>query len=277
MKLRSLLFVPGDRPERFEKAANSGADAIIVDLEDSVSLANKTSARSAVAAYLTQKHEVPVFVRMNPLDGDLAADDVAAILPNPPTGIMLPKAEGAASVAKLLSLLNGQDIPILPIASETPAAVFQMGSFQEVSDALVGLTWGAEDLPAAIGAATSRKPDGSYTAPYEMVRALTLFGAHAAGVAAIDTVFPNIKNLDGLAQYARDSARDGFIGMMAIHPAQIETINAAFTPSATDIAWAQTVVDAFAENPGAGVLELDGKMVDKPHLDQAKKLLTKAV
>jgi len=276
MKMRSLLFVPGDRPERFEKAANSGADAIILDLEDSVSLANKEAARNSVAAYLSGQQTVPAYIRINPLNSEWAAQDVQALLPDLPAGIVLPKAEGSASVKQLQTLLNGHDIPILPIASETPVAVFQLGSFQEVGDTLAGLTWGAEDLPAAIGAATSRHENGSYTAPYEMVRALTLFGAHAAGIAAIDTVFPNIKDMDGLAQYARASARDGFTGMLAIHPTQIETINAAFTPSPSEILWARSVVDAFADNPDSGVIEHDGKMIDKPHLDQAKKLLKKA-
>lgn len=275
MKMRSLLFVPGDRPERFDKAANSGADVIILDLEDSVSLSHKQMARNSVVDYLAKPPVVPVFVRINPLDGALAVDDVMSLLATKPGGIVLPKAEGAASVVQLQSLLGRRKIPILPIASETPAAVFQLGSFQDVSDALAGVTWGAEDLPAAIGATTSRHDDGSYTAPYDMVRALTLFGAHAASVAAIDTVFPDIKNLDGLTRYARASARDGFAGMMAVHPVQIEAINAAFTPSAAEIRWAQSVVEAFTSHPGAGVLELEGKMIDKPHLVQAKKILEK--
>lgn len=274
--MRSLLFVPGDRPERFEKAANSGADVIILDLEDSVSLTNKKIARETVANYLANPCQVPAFVRINPLGSDFAHDDLKILLKTQPAGIVLPKAEGSPSILELQSILGEQSIPILPIASETPAAIFQLGSFQQVSDALLGITWGAEDLPAAIGAATSRNEDGSYTAPYEMVRALTLFGAHAAGVAAIDTVFPDIKNLDGLARYARASARDGFAGMMAIHPAQIETMNAAFSPSLDEIALAQSIVDAFSNNPESGVLELAGKMIDKPHLDQARKILGKA-
>jgi citrate lyase subunit beta/citryl-CoA lyase len=275
MKMRSLLFVPGDRPERFDKAANSGADVIILDLEDSVSLSRKQAARDAVSDYLERTHRVPVFVRINPLDSEFVDGDIQAILQAPTAGIVLPKAEGAASVLRLQALLGELAIPVLPIATETPAALFQLDSFQEVGGALAGLTWGAEDLPAAIGAATSRNADGSYTAPYEMARSLTLFGAHAAGVAAIDTVFPDIRNLEALAQYARTSARDGFTGMMAIHPAQVEAINAAFTPGPDEIAWARSVVDAFAENPAAGVLELGGKMIDKPHLHQARKILQK--
>jgi len=276
MKMRSLLFVPGDRPERFATAASSGADVIILDLEDSVSLLKKSFARTAVADFLPEPRQVTTFVRINPLDSEFVADDLSAVLLFSPDGIVLPKAEGAISIRKLLSLTGKQQIPILPIATETPAAIFELGSYQEVSGALAGLTWGAEDLPAAIGAATSRKADGSYTGPYEMVRALTLFGAHAANVCAIDAVFPDIKNSGALKKYARDSARDGFTGMMAIHPSQVAIINAAFSPSQSEVAWAQSVVTAFAEHPEAGVLELDGRMIDKPHLDQAQKILKKA-
>lgn len=276
MMLRSLLFVPGDRPERFTKAAESGADAIILDLEDSVSLANKPAARQAVSAYLSEQHALPIYVRLNALDSGLIESDVRAILPSPPHAVVLPKSEGAASVRQLQEMLGGNPIPILPIATETPSAIFQLGSYKDVSSALAGLTWGAEDLPAAIGAATSRREDGTYTSPYEMVRALTLFGAHAAGVSAIDTVFPEFKNIDGLAEQARCSARDGFTGMLAIHPAQIATINAAFTPRQEDIAWARAVTAAFEAAPNAGVLQLNGQMIDRPHFQQAQKILIKA-
>jgi len=282
MRLRSLLFVPGDRPERFAKAAASGADAIILDLEDSVSLANKDAARHAIADYLAGAREVFTLVRVNPLDGHLTAADVAAIIAARPDAIMLPKAEGAPSMAQLDLVLRsegGADAslpPILPIATETAAAIFTLGSYREAKDRLLGLTWGAEDLPAAIGATTSREADGSYTAPYDVARALTLFAAHAAGVAAIDTVFPAIKDEAGLAAYAARARRDGFTGMMAIHPAQVEAINAAFTPSADEVSRAQAIVDAFAANPGVGVLQVDGKMVDAPHLKQAKHILSLA-
>jgi citrate lyase subunit beta/citryl-CoA lyase len=281
MRLRSLLFVPGDRPERFAKAAASGADAIILDLEDSVSLANKDAARHAIADYLAER-EVITLVRVNPLDGHLTAADVAAIIAARPDAIMLPKAEGAPSIAQLDTILRSESAPdaslppILPIATETAAAIFTLGSYREAKDRLLGLTWGAEDLPAAIGATTSREADGSYTAPYDVARALTLFAAHAAGVAAIDTVFPAIKDEAGLAAYAARARRDGFTGMMAIHPAQVEAINAAFTPSADEVARAQAIVDAFAAQPGVGVLQVDGKMVDAPHLKQAKHILSLA-
>lgn len=282
MRLRSLLFVPGDRPERFAKAAASGADAIILDLEDSVSLANKDAARHAIADYLAGAREVFTLVRVNPLDGHLTAADVAAIIAARPDAIMLPKAEGAPSIAQLDTIMRSElprDAslpPILPIATETAAAVFTLGSYREAKERLLGLTWGAEDLPAAIGATTSREADGSYTAPYDVARALTLFAAHAAGVAAIDTVFPAIKDAAGLAAYAARARRDGFTGMMAIHPAQVEAINAAFTPSAEEVSRAQAIVDAFAANPGVGVMQVDGKMVDAPHLKQAKHILSLA-
>ncbi|MFT3977378.1 MAG: CoA ester lyase [Sphingomonas bacterium] len=271
MRLRSLLFVPGDRPERMEKALGLGADALILDLEDSVSLANKAAAREAVRAFVGRRPEGPaLFVRVNPLDSALVADDLAALAGLPLAGITLPKAEGGASVGELLARLPG-DYAVLPIASETPRAVFMLGTYK--GDRLAGLTWGAEDLPASVGAATGREADGSYTDPYKVVRALTLFGAHAAGVPAIETVYPDFRDLDGLAAYAARGRRDGFTGMMAIHPSQVPVINDAFTPSEAEIAHARAVVDAFAANPGAGVLQLDGKMIDAPHLKAARRLL----
>jgi citrate lyase subunit beta/citryl-CoA lyase len=282
MRLRSLLFVPGDRPERFAKAAASGADAIILDLEDSVALANKETARAAIADYLAGEREVITLVRVNPLDGHMTAADVAAIAGARPDAIMLPKAEGAPSILQLDTVLRsesaqGASLPaVLPIATETPAAIFTLGSYREVKDRLLGLTWGAEDLPAAIGATTSRNDDGSYTSPYETARALTLFAAHGANTAAIDTVFPAIKDEAGLGAYAARARRDGFTGMMAIHPSQVDPINAAFTPSTDEVARAQAIVDAFAANPGVGVLQVDGKMVDAPHLKQAHHILSLA-
>ncbi|MES3100022.1 HpcH/HpaI aldolase/citrate lyase family protein [Sphingomonas faeni] len=275
MRLRSLLFVPGDRPERMVKALALGADALILDLEDSVAPAAKAAARGHVAAFLAEPRTMPLFVRINPLDSGLADDDLAAVLSAKPDGIVLPKAEGAATLAALDARLDG-NIAILPIATETPAAMFALGTYGGVTDRLVGLTWGAEDLPAAIGAATSREADGSYTAPYQLARSLTLFGAHAAGVAAIETVYPDFRDLDGLAAYAARGRRDGFTGMMAIHPSQVAVINAAFTPSAEERAKAQAIIDLFTANPGAGALQLDGRMVDAPHLKAAKALLALA-
>jgi citrate lyase subunit beta/citryl-CoA lyase len=278
MRLRSLLFVPGDRPERMEKALSLGADALILDLEDSVSLERKAEARAATAAFLNSRtnRTVTLFVRINPLDSGLADDDLAAVIGARPYGIVLPKAEGAASLRDLDQRLQGFGdylTRILPIATETPAAVFKLGEYGGVTPRLAGVTWGAEDLPAAIGAASSREEDGSYTQPYEMVRSLTLFGAHAAKVPAIETVYPAFRDIEGLTAYAARAARDGFTGMMAIHPNQIDIINAAFSPSAEQVAHARAVIAAFKANPGVGALNLDGKMIDAPHLKQARRIL----
>ncbi|MEH3035774.1 MAG: CoA ester lyase [Sphingomonas adhaesiva] len=279
MRLRSLLFVPGDRPERMAKALGLGADALILDLEDAVAPSAKAAARAAVRAFVdanagAQANGGPaLFVRVNPLDGELVGDDVAAIAGAAMAGLVLPKAEGRASVAALRAMLPG-DYAVLPIASETPRAVFTLGDYDAAG--LAGLTWGAEDLPAAIGAATSREADGGYTDPYRVVRALTLFGAHAAGVPAIETVYPDFRDLDGLARYAARGRRDGFTGMMAIHPAQVAVINDAFSPSEAELAHARAVVALFDAHPGAGALQLDGRMVDAPHLKAARRLLAAA-
>jgi citrate lyase subunit beta/citryl-CoA lyase len=212
-----------------------------------------------------------LFVRINPLDSGFLGDDLDTLKDVKPDAFVLPKAEGGASVEAMAVRAPG--IPILPIATETPAAVFELGSYRSVRHLILGLTWGAEDLPAAIGATGSREEDGRYTPPYEMLRSLTLFGAHAAGVEAIETVYPAFRDLDGLAVYARRARRDGFTGMMAIHPEQLPVINAAFTPTAEELAQAQAIVDAFSANPGQGVLNFNGRMIDKPHLKQARRLL----
>ena len=273
MRLRSLLFVPGDRPDRMGKALGSGADAIILDLEDSVALAHKADARAATIGFLHGERPIPVLVRVNPLGSPYGNDDLAALREVRADGIMLPKAEGAASIHALASWTG---LPILPIATETPAAIFALGSYGEVRDRLLALTWGAEDLPAAISATSAREADGRYTAPVEMARSLALFAAHAAQVPAIETVYPDFRNLDGLAAYAARGARDGFSGMMAIHPDQVPVINRAFTPGEAEIAAARAIIEAFAADPHAGVLAIDGKMVDAPHLAQARRLLERA-
>ena len=278
MKFRSLLFVPGDRPDRMDKALGSGADALILDLEDSVTLAAKPDARRAVAGFLDANGTARLWVRVNPLDSPEFDKDLAAVLPAHPDGIVLPKAEGGASVADLARRLTehgNATARIMAIATETPAAIFQLGSYGGLKR-LDALTWGAEDLPAAVGAATSREEDGSFTAPYELARSLCLFGAAAAGVAPIETVYPDFRDLDGLELYAARARRDGFTGMMAIHPAQVPVINAAFTPSAAEVEQARRVVAAFAANPQAGALALDGRMIDRPHLVQAQRLLAAA-
>lgn len=274
MKLRSLLFVPADRPERFMKAASSGADALILDLEDSVTPLRKSEGRAAIADWLARPREIVTFVRINPLDSDFIRADLDAVLSARPDGFVLPKAEGASSVKALRELMSEHsDLPVLPIATETPAAIFRLGEYAEVSRHLAGLTWGAEDLPAAIGATAAREPNGSYTAPYEMVRGLTLFGAHAAGVPAIETVFPSIDAPEALAAYVARARRDGFTGMMAIHPCQIDIINRGFTPTEQEIQRARAIVEAFAANPGVGALKLENRMIDRPHLVQAQRIL----
>lgn len=277
--MKSLLFVPADRPERFIKGAVSGADALILDLEDSVSAEHKSFAREEIVKTLNATSlGSKIFVRINPLGSPYITADIAALAGLKPDGIVLPKAEGAASIKALLELMSTAkiDAPILPIATETPRAIFQLAGYQDVAANLFGITWGAEDLPAAIGAATSRESDGGYTKPYEMVRSLTLFAAHAAGVNALETVYPDFRDLAGLSSYAARAARDGFTGMMAIHPSQVPVINAAFTPSEEGLAYAIEVVNAFAANPNAGVLQIRGRMIDAPHLKQAKKLLARA-
>jgi citrate lyase subunit beta / citryl-CoA lyase len=278
LRLRSLLFVPGDRPDRMEKALKCGADALILDLEDAVAASARPEARRTVAAFLSANNPARLWVRINPLDGAEADKDLQAVLPARPDGIVLPKSEGGQSVAELsrrLAERGNATARILAIATETPAAIFGLGTYGG-HKRLAGLTWGAEDLPAAIGAATSREADGSFTPPYEIARSLCLFGAAAAGVAPIETVYPAFRDLDGLAVYAARARRDGFTGMMAIHPDQVPVINSAFTPSEAEVAHARAVIAAFEANPQAGALSLDGKMIDRPHLVQAQRLLAAA-
>ena len=275
--MKSYLFVPGDRPDRMEKALSSGADTVILDLEDSVAPEKKAQARQAVADFLAQPSSRGLFVRINPLKAQ-GLDDLRAVAPHAPAAIMLPKAEGGASVVELdarLTALGNTKTQILPIATETPRAVFVLGSYAD-APRLAGLTWGAEDLPAAIGAIRAREEDGRFTPPYEMLRGLTLFAAHAAGVAAIETVYPDFRDEAGLAGFAVRARRDGFTGMLAIHPAQVPVINAAFQPTPEELAHARRVVAAFAQAPQAGAVQLDGKMLDAPHLASAKRLLDAA-
>jgi citrate lyase subunit beta/citryl-CoA lyase len=278
MKLRSLLFVPGDRPDRMGKAFAAGADALILDLEDAVAISAKAEARRHVAEFVQGMGGQHLWVRVNPLDSPECDRDLDAIVSVRPHGIVLPKAEGGADVdelARRLTERGNATAQILAIATETPAAIFGLGTYGGAKR-LAGLTWGAEDLPAAIGAATSREDDGSFTAPYQLARSLCLFGATAARVMPIETVYPNFKDSDGLARYAARARRDGFTGMMAIHPAQVPVINDAFTPSEEEISHARAVVEAFEANPGAGALSLDGAMIDRPHLVQARRILDAA-
>ncbi|MGE4322451.1 MAG: CoA ester lyase [Sphingobium sp.] len=276
MKLRSLLFVPGDRPERMEKALGLGADALILDLEDAVAPDAKPAARAHVAAFLSRPrdHGVTLMVRINALGDTAAQQDLDAVMPARPDAIMLPKAEGAASIEAAVRLMAaGAPVPILPIAPETAGALFTMGDFPRVSGHLCGVTWGGEDLSTALGAVSSRDEHGVLTDASRLARVLALGAAAASGVPAIETVYPDFRDLDGLARFAAAARREGFAGMMAIHPAQVPVINAAFTPDEAAIAHARAVVQAFADNPGKGVLTLNGKMIDMPHLKQARAIL----
>ena len=260
-----------------DKALRSGADGLILDLEDSVEAVNKPAARERVALFLTHRSSATnVLVRINAIDSDFLAEDLSMVASARPDGIVLPKAEGAVSVRKItgrLAALNAPSFPLLPIATETPRAIFRLAEYEHVTNDLLALTWGAEDLPAYIGAKGSRLSNGALRPPYEMVRALTLFAAHAAGVDAIETVYPDFRDLEGLRAYADRGAFDGFAGMMAIHPTQVPVINACFTPSSAEIEDAHRVIDAFAA--GVGVVNLDGKMLDAPHLKSAHRLLAR--
>jgi len=286
MPLRSLLFVPGDSERKQAKAESVGADALILDLEDSVEPSRLPVAREMVREYLASHRQGPqLWVRINPLDSGLALDDLAAVVRAAPAGILLPKVGGAADIVLLdryLDALEARDglaagaIGILPVATETPQAMFALGEYRGCSARLRGLTWGAEDLAAAVGASTNRADDGEYDFTYRMARSLCLLGAHAAGVAAIDTLWVNFRDASGLAKDAARARRAGFSGKIAIHPDQVGTINQAFTPDPAEIARAQRIVDAFAQADGAGTLQLDGEMLDRPHLKQAQRILANA-
>ncbi|MGX7709080.1 HpcH/HpaI aldolase/citrate lyase family protein [Methylobacterium sp. Gmos1] len=286
--MRSLLFVPGDSPRKQEKGLEIGADALILDLEDSVALPEKPKAREVAAGFLArmrgQAGRPKLYVRVNALDTGLTEDDLAAVMPHAPDGIMLPKAEGGPSVAHLgarLAVHEAQTgLPdgatrILPIATETARAIFALQTLPGASPRLSGVTWGAEDLSADLGAETNRGEDGAWSAPFALARNLTLMAAAAAEVDAIDTINAHFRDLEGLARECRAARRDGFVGKMAIHPAQVAVINEAFTPTDAAVAQARKVVAAFAQAPGVGVVGIDGEMFDRPHLRRAERLLAR--
>ncbi len=287
MALRSLLFVPGDSERKLAKAAASGADALVLDLEDSVDVANLPTAREMVREYLLARPQTgpALWVRINPLDSGLALDDLAAVVGAAPAGILLPKGEGARDIVILdhyLQALEAREgltpgrIGIIPVATETPGALFQLGSYAGSSARLRGLTWGAEDLAAAVGAISNKADNGEYDFTYQLARSLCLLGAHAAGVPAIDTISPGFRDSDGLRRDAARSRRAGFTGKIAIHPDQVPLINEAYTPSDEELARARRIVDAFEQSPGLGTLQLDGEMLDRPHLKQALRILAGA-
>ena len=284
MKLRSLLFVPGDSERKFARAAGCGADALILDLEDSVAPSQKRLARDLVASLIDRgdKRDWRFFVRVNALDTGLTLDDLASVVRPGLDGIMVPKANSAADIARIGRDLDALEaragmppgaVKFAVVATETAKAMFALGSYAPAHPRLVALTWGAEDLSAAVGATANKEPDGAWTFPYQVARAQCLFAASAAEVAPIDTIFVDFRDLEGLERDCRRSRRDGFVGRMAIHPDQALTINRSYAPSESEIEHARKIVAAFDANPGAGTLGVDGKMVDIPHLKAAKRTL----
>ena len=286
--MRSLLFVPGDSERKLEKGFASKADVVIVDLEDSVAPQNKALARATAADFLNQlqgKQGPAVYVRVNDLSSGLTDDDLAALVPARPEGIMLPKSNSGADV-QLLAVklrvheaengLSDRGIAILPIITETAAGALAAASYAGASHRLTGLTWGAEDLSAAVGARTARDADGRYTDVFRLARALTILAASAAEIAAIDTVFPNFRDMDAFRAECLAAERDGFTGKMAIHPDQVPVINEAFTPSLDAVVHAKAVIAAFHAAGNPGVVALDGQMYDLPHLRRAERVLARA-
>jgi citrate lyase subunit beta/citryl-CoA lyase len=284
MKLRSLLFVPGDSARKFARGRESGADALILDLEDAVAPSQKPAARAHVAALIDQEktRDWAFFVRVNALDTGLTLDDMAAVVKPGLDALLIPKTDSAADVNRIAHYLDALEarsgmsqgsVKLAVVCTETPKAMFNLGSFAPAHPRLVGLTWGAEDLSAVLGATDNKEADGAWTFPYQVARVQCLFAAAAAEVAPLDTLFVNFKDTEGLERDCRKSRRDGFSGRIAIHPDQIATINRCYAPSETEVAQARGIVEAFEANPGAGTLGIDGKMYDVPHLKAARKTL----
>ena len=284
---RSLLFVPGDSERKMQKALDTRPDAIILDLEDAVAAERLPLARGMVAAFLTahaNDRTVQLWVRINPISTPLALQDLAAIVRGAPDAILLPKTLSAADViglAHMLDVLEYREdiaagtIRIMPVATETGPGMFALDSYRGATERLVGLTWGAEDIAAVVGATSNRRPDGIYDDLYRLARTLCLLGAKSAGVAAIDTIWSNFRDHEGLRSDAADARRLGFSGKIAIHPDQIAPIHEAFTPTGDEIAYASRVIEVFAAS-GTGTAGLDGKMLDMPHLKQAQNILAMA-
>lgn len=284
---RSWLFAPGDSERKLEKATASNADIVLFDLEDAVAPSEKSKARSMVAAFLNAQPEAVrdrLWVRINPLQGPHALTDLAAVIPSRPGGIMLPKARGRADVERLDHYLSALEVAaaspidstkVIALVTETAEGMFTTGTYAG-APRLVAMTWGAEDLADAIGASENRNPDGTYAFTYELARSLCSLGAAAAGVLAIETIHGDFRDEAGLRKRAEHVRRAGYRGMLAIHPAQVDVINAAFTPSAGELAAAQEIVDLFAANPGAGTIGYKGSMLDRPHLARAQALLKSA-
>ena len=283
--LRSFLFIPGDSEKKLAKADDTGADAVIFDLEDAVAPANKAIARERTAGALAvrppEQRVCQLWVRINPLDSGMAENDLKAVVGGAPDGIMLPKADSPADVATLSGWLDTMEkaaglaagaVKILPLTTETAIAPFRLGDYAGAGlTRLYGLTWGAEDLAAALGASTNLGADGTWAFTYKLVRSLCLMAAHASEVAAVETVYVDFRDSEGLRAACLAARSEGFSGRLAIHPAQVPVINAAFTPSPEEVAHAKRVIAAFEAEPDAGTVGLDGKMLDVPHLKAARR------
>jgi len=287
--MRSLLFTPGDSERKLAKGPSCGADVILIDLEDAVASDAKSGARDMVVEFLAQHANrtsgPAVYVRINDLETQWAEGDLAAVIPAGPAGVMLPKARSYDDVERLTRMLDALEkkaglkpgqTSIIVIAPEIPEAVLNMPSFQKCGPRVTGISWGSEDLATGLGARSSRDDENRYRAPMELARTLCLCAGSAAGIHALDTVYVDFRDLDGLRREAERAAADGFSGKFAIHPDQVPVINAAFTPSDDELARARRIVAAFEADPGAGVINLDGVMVDQPHLIHARKLLQRA-
>ena len=287
--MRSYLFVPGDSPKKLEKALSAGADVLLIDLEDSVSLSQKQAAREITATFLEahiQDAKRPLlYVRVNALDTGLTDDDLAAVIPHQPDGIMLPKSVSGQCITALDVKLQASEavagipldkIVIMPVATETASSIFNLGTYRGSSPRLSAMTWGAEDLSADLGAEDNRDSDGNLASPFRLVRDLCLIGAVSAEIAPVDCVYTNFRDSDGLKQECIQARRDGFVGKMAIHPAQIAIINEVFTPDADAIEKARRIVESFSQAGDAGVVGIDGEMIDRPHLRRAETTLRRA-
>ncbi len=287
MRLRSLLFVPGDSDRKFVKAVTIGADVLILDLEDSVAPPMKARAREMVVDRLGDRapRDWSFFVRPNPFDTGLTLEDLAAVVKPGLDGLLIPKTDSAEDIVRIGHYLDALEIragmspgtvKIAVVATETPTAMFTLASYTPAHPRLVGLTWGAEDLSAAIGATSARDADGGWTFPYQIARAQCLFAAAAAGVAPLDTLYADFRDTPGLERSCREARRDGFTGRIAIHPDQVATINTCFSPSPQEVVEARAIVAAFEAQPNAGTLGINGKMYDIPHLKAARKTLAAA-
>src|SRR5471030_2607689 len=281
--MRSLLFVPADGGPKLDKAMASGADAVIIYLEDSIAPERKDQARKLALEFLKSAHvkkERPrLLVRINGLDTGMTDADLDAVVAGMPDAILFPKAEGGAGVTHLDAKLTAREaiaglpegaIKILAQSVESAAGLFVAGTYRDASKRLIGMTWGPEDISAELGAETNRDEKGFLTEPYRLARNICLYGAAAAKLPAIETIYADFRNLEGLRRDTDEARRDGFAGRLAIHPAQVAVINEVFTPTAAQIEKAKMVVAAFAANPGAGAVGIDGKMFDRPHLTPAQ-------